>query len=57
MTEKGMPCMIKMITRQNLCPNYRNDDYFLQKMLQAELIFNPPEELAEKLRDTFSLIP
>jgi galactose-1-phosphate uridylyltransferase len=57
LTEKGIPCMIKMITRQNLCPNYRNDDYFLQKMLQAELIFNLPEELAEKLRDIFSLIP
>jgi UDPglucose--hexose-1-phosphate uridylyltransferase len=56
-TKKSIPCMIKMITRQNLCPNYRNDDYFLQKMLQAELIFNLPEELAEILRDTFSLIP
>ena len=56
-TEKAVPCVIKMITRQNLCPNYRNDDYFLQKLLQAELIFNLPEELAEKLRDIFSLIP
>jgi UDPglucose--hexose-1-phosphate uridylyltransferase len=54
--EGNVPCMIKMITRQNLYPNYRNDDYFLQKMLQAELVFNPPEELAERLRDTFSLI-
>jgi galactose-1-phosphate uridylyltransferase len=57
LTEKGIPCIIKMITRQNLYPNYRNDDYFLQKMLQAELIFNLPEELAERLRDIFSLIP
>lgn len=53
LTKKSIPCVIKMITRQNLCPNYRNDDYFLQKMLQAELIFNLPEELAEKLRDIF----
>jgi galactose-1-phosphate uridylyltransferase len=42
--------LIKIITRQNLYPNYRNDDYFLQKLLQSELIITPPEELAEELR-------
>ena len=30
-----------------------NDDYFLQKMLQSELVINLPEELAQKLRDYF----
>ena len=47
-------CMLKIITRQNLYPNYRNDDYFLQKLLQSELIITPPEELAEGLRKIFS---
>ena len=47
---EGHRCILKIINRQNLYPNYRNDDYFLQKMLQTELIINQPEELACKLR-------
>ncbi|MDH3392114.1 MAG: hypothetical protein OEL85_10000, partial [Desulfobulbaceae bacterium] len=47
--------LLKIITRQNLYPNYRNDDYFLQKLLQSELIITPPEELAEELRKSFKL--
>ena len=50
---EGFRSVFKIISRQNLCANYRNDDYFLQKMLQAELIFNLPEELAERLRKVF----
>ncbi len=46
-------CIIKIITRQNLYPNYRNDDYFLQKLLHSELIINLPEELALKLKGHF----
>ena len=45
--------LLKIITRQNLYPNYRNDDYFLQKLLQSELIITPPEELAGHLKKTF----
>ena len=45
--------VLKIITRQNLYANYRNDDYFLQKLLQSELIITPPEELAEDLRKSF----
>lgn len=45
--------IFKIISRQNLYPNYRNDDYFLQKMLQSELIFNLPEELAGQARKIF----
>jgi galactose-1-phosphate uridylyltransferase len=45
--------LLKIITRQNLYANYRNDDYFLQKLLQSELIITPPEELAEELRSRF----
>ncbi len=54
--EKGdgsFRALLKIITRQNLYPNYRNDDYFLQKLLQSELIITPPEELAEQLRKNF----
>jgi galactose-1-phosphate uridylyltransferase len=50
---EGLRCLLKIINRQNLYPNYRNDDYFLQKMLQSELIINLPEELAPKLRANF----
>ena len=28
---EGFRCVFKIISRQNLYPNYRNDDYFLQK--------------------------
>ena len=49
----GFRALIKIITRQNLYPNYRNDDYFLQKLLQSELIITPPEELAGKLAESF----
>jgi len=54
--EEGSRCLLKMVNRQNLYPNYRNDDYFLQKMLQTELIINLPEEIAEKLRSLFKAI-
>jgi galactose-1-phosphate uridylyltransferase len=50
----GFRCMIKIVNRQNLYPNYRNDDYFLQKLLQSDLILNLPEDLAEKARKHFS---
>ncbi len=46
-------CMLKIISRQNLYPNYRNDDYFLQKLLHSEVIINLPEELAAKLKGYF----
>jgi len=50
----GFHCMIKIVNRQNLYPNYRNDDYFLQKLLQSELILNLPEDLAVEARKYFS---
>lgn len=50
---EGAHCLFKIITRQNLYSNYRNDDYFLQKMLQSELIINLPEELAQKIKGFF----
>ncbi len=51
---EGHRCFLSVISRQNLYPNYRNDDYFLQKMLQTELIIRTPEELATVLRGYFS---
>lgn len=51
--EEGIRCLIKMITRQNLYPNYRNDDYFLQKLLHSELIITLPEELTLRMREFF----
>lgn len=50
---EGFRCLLKIISRQNPYPNYRNDDYFLQKLLQAEVIVNLPEELAARLRGFF----
>ena len=49
----GARCFFRIISRQNLYPNYRNDDYFLQKLLQTELIITPPEELAPRLKEYF----
>ena len=49
----GFHCLIKIVNRQNLSPNYRNDDFFLQKLLQSELILNLPEDLAEEARKHF----
>ncbi len=50
---KGVLCLLKIINRQNVYENYRNDDYFLQKLLQSELIITLPEELAAQMRDFF----
>ena len=52
-SQEGFHCIIKIISRQNLYHNYRNDDYSLQKLLQTELIITPPEELAELLKGYF----
>jgi UDPglucose--hexose-1-phosphate uridylyltransferase len=50
---EGFRCVLKMISRQNLYPNYRNDDFFLQKLLHTELIINLPEELATEMQKLF----
>jgi UDPglucose--hexose-1-phosphate uridylyltransferase len=46
-------CLARIITRQNFRANYRADDYFLQKLLGAELIVTAPEHLASQLRKRF----
>jgi galactose-1-phosphate uridylyltransferase len=50
---EGFRCCVRIVNRQNLQPAYRNDDYFLQKLLQADAIVTPPEELAQRLRPHF----
>jgi UDPglucose--hexose-1-phosphate uridylyltransferase len=49
----GFRCLFKIVNRQNLYPNYRNDDYFLQKLLQTELVLTLPEDLAQEARKYF----
>ncbi|MBN1552652.1 hypothetical protein JW979_14350 [bacterium] len=49
----NMPCMVRIITRQNFRPNYRTDDYFLQKFLGIELIIVTPEQLALGIKRVF----
>ncbi len=46
-------CFIRIISRQNVYENYRTDDYFLQKLLDNELILTPPEVLAKNLQPHF----
>ena len=50
----GFRSVFKIVNRQNLYPNYRNDDYFLQKMLATDLVLNLPEELAGMAKKHFS---
>jgi hypothetical protein len=49
----GFNCLLRMVNRQNPYPNYRNDDYFLQKLLQTEIILTLPEDLAQEARTHF----
>jgi galactose-1-phosphate uridylyltransferase len=49
----GFRCFFRIVNRQNLSPAYRNDDYFLQKLLQTDAVVTPPEELAQRLRECF----
>jgi galactose-1-phosphate uridylyltransferase len=50
----GFNCLIRCMTRQNPYPNYRTDDFFLQKGLQTEVILTLPETLADKARPLFT---
>lgn len=50
----GHPVVLRVIARTAFKPDYRTDDYFLQKQLGGELIFAPPEEIAATLRTSFA---
>lgn len=46
--QSGARLFLRLISRQNPAPGYRCDDYFLQKLLQSEVILLPPEDLARQ---------
>lgn len=45
---------LRVIARSAFRPDYRTDDFFLQKQLGGEVMFVPPEELAATLRERFA---
>lgn len=49
----GARLFLRLIARQHPTPAYRNDDYFLQRLLGTELILLAPEELARRARPLF----
>jgi len=51
--DESFRCFIRIISRQNVYENYRTDDYFLQKLLDNELILTPPEVLAKNISQYF----
>lgn len=51
---QGHPVVLRVIARAAFRPDYRTDDFFLQKQLGAELMFEPPELLAAELRKDFT---
>ena len=48
--DESFRCFIRIISRQNVYENYRTDDYFLQKLLDNELVITPPEVMAKNFR-------
>jgi galactose-1-phosphate uridylyltransferase len=46
----GFRCMLRLVSRQNLMPHHRTDDYYFQKLLRNEIIVRRPEVLAERFR-------
>jgi UDPglucose--hexose-1-phosphate uridylyltransferase len=52
--EPGFPVVLRVIARSAFKPDYRTDDYFLQKQLGGELIFASPEQMTTQLRGLFS---
>jgi UDPglucose--hexose-1-phosphate uridylyltransferase len=46
-------CFFRLINRQNVAQDYRADDYYLQKLLQNEIMIQRPERLAAIVRGYF----
>ena len=51
--EAVFPVHLRLICRQNVSPDYRTDDYFMQKLLGEELMLTTPEQLAGGLRESW----
>jgi UDPglucose--hexose-1-phosphate uridylyltransferase len=47
-------CILRIINRQNMVPDYRTDDFYFQKLLRNEIIVTPPERLAALVRTYFT---
>lgn len=45
---------VRLVCRQNFVPNYRTDDYYLQKLMENEIMATTPEELARSFREMLS---
>lgn len=50
----GFPVVLRVIARTAFKPDFRTDDYFLQKQLGGELMFASPEQMAVELREHFA---
>lgn len=50
---EGARLFLRLVARQNPAPGYRCDDYFLQKLLQSDVILMPPEDLARQAAPRF----
>jgi len=48
---KWFRCFVRIVSRQNVVKNYRNDIFFLQKLLGTEVLPISPEAVALKLRE------
>ena len=46
-------CFLRLVNRQNINLHYRTDDYFLQKLLENEIIIYRPEHLASLIKERF----
>lgn len=53
----GMRCFLRLVNRQNMARHYRADDYYLQKLLQNEIMIQRPERFADLLRGYFPPSP
>ncbi len=53
----GMRCFLRLVNRQNMARHYRADDYYLQKLLQNEIMIQRPERFADVLRGYFPPSP
>jgi galactose-1-phosphate uridylyltransferase len=46
-------CVMRLVNRQNVVPDHRTDDYFLQKLMHNDMIINRPERLAQWMGEGF----
>jgi hypothetical protein len=44
---------MRLVNRQNVVPDHRTDDFFLQKLMHNNTILNRPERLAQWVGDGF----